>query len=401
MNLHSADHKTQRIAIIIGEESGDMLGAELIDAIRKRLPDAEFIGVAGERMSARGVSSFFPISDVAVMGISAVVARLPVIFRRIRQTVAGIVDAVPDILVIIDSPGFTHTVARRVARKLPDLPIVNYVSPSVWAWKSWRARKMTRYIDHVLALLPFEPAVHRRLGGPPCTYVGHPLIEKRALLMPDGSDRMIAKTPPVLVVLPGSRRSEIDRLLEPFSQAVKYIAETEPGLEVILPSVGHLRDRLESLTRDWPVRPQIVSGEAEKFAAFRRADVALAASGTVTLELALAQVPMVVAYRVEWIGRKFKWLLKIPSIVLANLVIEENVVPEFLDEQSDPRTLADEVLKLLQPGPERRRQLAGFQTLEDKMALPDGMAPSDTAARIVISMLGREPADQDRLDSGT
>ena len=319
-----------------------------------------------------------------------------------RQTVSGILEARPDILVIIDSPAFTHSVAKRVAKKMPDLPIVDYVSPSVWAWKSWRAKQMARFIDHVLALLPFEPAVHRRLGGPPCTYVGHPLIEKQSLLLPAGVDRSLVKNPPVLLVLPGSRHSEIDRLTEAFGDAVSIVRQQYPDIEIILPTVDHLRAKLEQMTANWPVRPKIVAGEVDKFAAFRKADVALAASGTVTLELALAQVPMVVAYRVEWIGRQFKHLLKVPSIVLANLIIEDNVVPEFLDEHSDPQTLADNLLRLLQPGSERDRQLAGFRTLEEKMRLPDGVAPSDKAAGIVIDILNSGKGDpQVRLDNGT
>ncbi|HMB48028.1 MAG TPA: lipid-A-disaccharide synthase [Afifellaceae bacterium] len=396
------DERPVRIAMIVGEESGDRLGAGLIDALAKSLPDADFFGVGGQQMRARGVESLFPISDIAVMGISAVVARLPMIYRRIRQTVRHVVERKPDMLIIIDSPGFTHSVARRVAGKLPDLPVVNYVSPSVWAWKSWRAKQMTRYVDHVLALLPFEPAAHQRLGGPPCTYVGHPLIENQDLLESSGEDRSQVKDPPTLLVLPGSRRSEIDRLAAPFGEAVAMIVKEHPGMEVILPAVDHLAGQLENVTAGWPVRPRIVTGETEKFAAFRRADAALAASGTVTLELALAQVPMVVAYRVEWLGRRFKFLLKIPSIVLANLIIEENVVPEFLDEDSDPRTLADHVLRLLRPGSERNRQLAGFRTLQEKMSLPEGVAPSDKAAGIVVEVLRRPKSRrQRRLESGT
>ncbi len=393
---------TPTIAIVVGEESGDMLGADLIDAIRNIQPAAKFIGVSGERMTARGVESIFPVSEVAVMGISAVIVRLPGIIRRVRQTVEALVAAEPDILVIIDSPGFTHSVAKRVAKRLPSLPIVDYVSPSVWAWKPWRAKQMARFIDHVLALLPFEPEVHRRLGGPPCTYVGHPLIEKRALRPDKPKSPEKIKTPPVLVVLPGSRHSEISRLMEPFGQALGLVRQRFPDLQVILPAVGHLRETIAREAEGWPVRPRIVDGEEAKYAAFRQADVALAASGTVTLELALAQVPMVVAYRVEWIGRVFRPLLKVSSIVLANLVIGRNVVPEFLNGESDPETLADHVVRLLEPGPERRDQLEGFRLLDEKMRLPDGQAPSEKAAGIVIGLLNSgKPGDQVRLDSGT
>ena len=384
MIQQDSSDKALRIAIIVGEESGDRLGADLISAIRKAKPNAEFVGVAGERMQKLGVKSIFPVSDVAVMGYSAVISRLPLVLRRIRETVEHLSHLRPEILVIIDSPGFTHSVARKVAKKLPDLPIINYVSPSVWAWKSYRAKRMTGYIDHVLALLPFEPAVHKRLGGPPCTYVGHPLVEKQAELLNAGKDRSDIGQPPVLVVLPGSRQSEIDRLLQPFGGAVAIVAEAHPDLVVLLPAVSHLEATLRERTSDWRVRPEIVTGEAAKYAAFRQSDVALAASGTVTLELALAHVPMVVAYRVEWALRKLKRFLKVPSIVLANLVIEDNVVPELIDENSDSETLARHVLALMRPGPERERQLGGFRQLDTKMALPGGTAPSERAAQTVL-----------------
>ncbi len=372
------------VAIVVGEESGDKLGADLITAIRKTEPEAQVVGVAGERMKELGVESLFPMSDIAVMGVSAVIARLPLILRRIRQTIDGLYELQPDILVIVDSPGFTHSVARKLSKKMPDLPIINYVSPSVWAWKSYRAKRMAGFIDHVLALLPFEPDVHKRLGGPPCTYVGHPLVENQSHLLDEKKDRSEIGEPPVLVVLPGSRRSEIDRLLQPFGEAVSIVAETHPDLVVLLPAVSHLEDTLRDQTANWKIRPDIIMGETAKYEAFRKSDVALAASGTVTLELAMAHVPMVVAYRVEWPFNRFKFILKVPSVVLANLVIEENVVPELLDEDSSPKKLAEHVLALFRPGPQRERQLAGFRTLDTKMALPNGIAPSEHAAQIVL-----------------
>ncbi|HSG96005.1 MAG TPA: lipid-A-disaccharide synthase, partial [Afifellaceae bacterium] len=250
-----------KVALIVGEESGDQLGAGLIDAIRARVPRAQFIGVAGERMIARGMSTLFPVSDISVMGFAAVIGRLPRIFRHIRRTALDVVAARPDILVIIDSPGFTHSVAERVARRLPDLPIVNYVSPSVWAWKPWRARRMARIMDHVLALLPFEPAVHQRLGGPPCTYVGHPLIERLDELRPAPGERPPLDTEPTLLVLPGSRRSEIRRLMKPFGAALAKLAAARkraghPGLTVLLPAVAHLRDEIAERAASWPVKAE-------------------------------------------------------------------------------------------------------------------------------------------------
>lgn len=373
-----------KIALVVGEESGDQLGAGLIDAIRRLRPGAQFVGLAGERMQARGMTSFFPVADVAVMGFASILRHLPRIVRRGYSAVDAILAARPDVLVIIDSPGFTHAVAKRVARRRPDLPIVNYVSPSVWAWNPGRALRMARYVDHVLALLPFEPAAHARLGGPPCTYVGHPLIEKLDALRPRPGERLPLASGPLLLVLPGSRRTEIARLMQPFGEAVQLIAAARPDVEILLPALPHLRAEIEAGAARWPVRPRLLHGEAEKFAAFRRAHAALAASGTVTLELGLSGVPMVVAYRVDPIARHLKRFLKVPSIVLANLALGEKMIPEFLDEAASPRVLARETLALLSDGPERRAQLDALARLDAAMALPGGEPPSDVAAGIVV-----------------
>ena len=373
-----------RIALVVGEESGDQLGAGLIDALRRMRPDATFMGLAGERMRERGMTSLFPISDVAVMGLGAIVAHLPRIVRRVHQTVAAVIAAEPDALVIIDSPDLTHAVARRVAQRRPDLPIIDYVSPTVWAWRAYRARRMTRYVDHVLALLPFEPEAHRRLGGPPCTYVGHPLVERLDELQPAPGERGPLGERPLLLVLPGSRRTEIDRLMPPFGEALAKIAAARPDVEVLLPAVSHLADEIAARAAAWPVRPKIVLGEAEKFAAFRRAHAALAASGTVTLELGLAGVPMVVAYRVDPVVRLLKPFIKGQSIVLTNLVLGENAVPEFIDDDGPPEVLARETLALLSESEKRRAQVEALQRMAAMTALPDGALPSDKAAAIVI-----------------
>jgi lipid-A-disaccharide synthase len=289
------------------------------------------------------------------MGILPVIKRLPSLIRRVHQTVDAVVAAQPAALVIIDSPDFTHAVAKRVRRHLPDLPIIDYVSPSVWAWRPGRAKRMRAYVDHVLALLPFEPDAHRRLGGPPCTYVGHPLIERLDDLRPSGGERRrLGDGPLELLVLPGSRRSEIARLMEPFGRALGLVtARGSAGISVTLPAVSHLAGEIERAAAAWPIRPRIVLGEAEKLAAFRRAHAALAASGTVTLELALAQVPMVVAYKVSKLEEQLKYVIDVPSIVLANLVPQRDVVPELIQWNCTPEKLADALVSLLGNTPER------------------------------------------------
>ncbi len=381
-----------RVAIVVGEHSGDQLGFKLMQALKERLgPNGvSFTGTAGEAMEREGMTSLFPLSDIAVMGILPVIRRLPSLLRRIREAADAIVAAGPDVLVIVDSPDFTHRVARRVRKALPRLPVVDYVSPSVWAWRPGRARRMRSYIDHVLALLPFEPKAHEDLGGPACTYVGHPLVERLGELRPGPQDAARrAADPPLLLVLPGSRRSEISRLLEPFGQALGKLQEQGLRFELALPAVSHLAGAIREGVAGWPVVPEIVEGEAAKLALFRRARAALAASGTVTLELALSGVPMVVAYRVSKLEEQLKHVINAPSIVLPNLILEANAIPELLQDDADPSRLAAALRPLLWDSPERRTQLAALQRLEGLMTLPDGETPSRLAAEIVLRVTGR------------
>ena len=381
--------KPLSVFIVAGEKSGDDLGGKLIAALKQASSvPITFAGVGGEAMAEQGLQSLFPLEDIAVMGIVAVLARLPKIVQRVYQTVAAVGQAQPDVLVIIDSPDFTHAVAKRVRAKWPKIPVVDYVSPSVWAWRQGRARKMRRYIDHVLALLPFEPAAHQRLGGPPCTYVGHPLIERLASLRPNAAEsaRREAQIPlltPLIVVLPGSRRSEITHLMDDFGKTVALLARRYPHAEFVLPAVAHVEALIVQKMADWPVKPQILRGESAKYAAFRSARAALAASGTVTLELALAQVPTVVAYKVSKFEEPLRYVIKVPSIVLPNLILGENAVPELLQEKCQPALLADALINLIEPTQKRETQIIQLQRLDALMQLPDG-SPAQVAAQIVL-----------------
>ncbi len=386
-----------RVFLIAGEESGDQLGAGLMRELRAREQSIEIAGVGGAAMAREGLASLFPIADIAVMGVLPVLARLPLLMRRIRETAEAALLFAPDVLVIIDSPDFTHRVAKRVRARRPDLPIVDYVSPTVWAWRPGRAAKMRGYIDHVLALLPFEPAAHQRLGGPACTYVGHPLIARLGALTPDEDESRARQSElPLVLVLPGSRRAEATRLLPDFGAALDFLRTSYGAIDVVLPAVPHLEAMIRQGVASWPVAPRIVTGEAEKFAAFRRARVALAASGTVTLELALAGMPQTVAYKVAWIEGFLKYLITVPSIVLPNLILGQNAVPEFLQEACTPERLAASVLSLLRDGPERAAQIAAFGRLKELMRLGPGESPSGRAAGIVIAMArnGRSDGSQ-------
>jgi lipid-A-disaccharide synthase len=386
-----ADTEPLTIWIVSGEESGDQLGAKLMRSLRTRLgaDRVSFGGVGGHAMAKEGLTSLFPLEEISVMGFSAVIARLPSILRHIRFTADAIVKARPDMLIIIDSPDFTHRVAKAVRQRAPQIAIVDYVSPSVWAWRPGRAAKMRAYVDHLLALLPFEPEAHRRLGGPPTTYVGHPLIERLDEIRPVPGERGGKDNGPIrLLVLPGSRRSEVSRLMEPFGAALALLKERSPrSFEVTIPAVSHLAQEIRTQAEGWSVKPRIVEGEAAKWSAFREADAALAASGTVTLELGLSGVPMVVAYRVSKIEEVLKYLIKAPSIVLTNLVLGENVIPELIQWDCTPEKLADALLPLLSDTPERQRQIEAFRRLDELMKIGDEM-PSERAARVVEDVLG-------------
>ncbi|GAB2182825.1 lipid-A-disaccharide synthase [Roseibium sp. LAB1] len=387
--------KMPTICIVAGEESGDQLGSELMKAINERLGlGVRYCGVGGERMTSLGLRSFFEMSDVSVMGLTAVLARLPLIVRRVYQTVNAVIAADPDVLVIVDSPDFTHNVAKRVRKRAPHIPIVGYVSPSVWAWRPGRARKMSVYVDDLLALLPFEPDVHRKLGGPRTHYVGHPLSENASELRPSEGERApVDGDEKFLLVLPGSRRSEIDRLLDDFGATVSRVRDKIPGLKVVLPAVAHLEDRIRQGTAGWPVPVEVVTGLDAKRAAFRKAHAALAASGTVSLELALSGVPMVVAYKVDWFFRRIKELNQIfkfssvDSFVLPNIILGTKAIPEFLDEEVKPVVLADHLVELLKNSPERQQQMEHLHRLDDVMRLPDGHSQRGAAADVVLAAM--------------
>jgi lipid-A-disaccharide synthase len=384
---------TLDVFLVAGEESGDRLGAALMRALRERTGGrVRFEGVGGREMAAEGVTSLYSIDDLPIIGFSAIPRRIPKILRLMRFTAKTVVARRPHVLVVIDSPGFTRGIARRVRAADPAIAIIEYVSPSVWAWRPGRARVMRAYIDHILALLPFEPEVHRRLGGPTCSYVGHPLAAQVGELRPNAEEgRRRLAAPPVLLMLPGSRVGEIERLLPAFAGAVALLRDRIGSLEVVVPTVPHLLVAIRNATAHWPVPPRIVVEAAEKQAAFRIARAALAKSGTVTLELALAGVPMVAAYKVSTleyyaVGRGI--LKRLPSIILTNLLLGENVVPELLQHDCTAEQLAEALLPLFGDTPERLRQIEAFSRLDAIMEIGSS-APAARAADIVLDAARR------------
>jgi lipid-A-disaccharide synthase len=376
--------------LIAGEHSGDILGGKLMEALNAgRRGRIRYLGVGGHAMAARGLVSQLPLEEMAVMGLGAILSRLPLLLRRISSTARSAVAAQPSAVVIIDSPEFTHPIARRIRKRRPDIPIIDYVSPSVWAWRPGRARRMRPYIDHVLGLWPFEPAVHERLGGPPCSFVGHPLIERHpwlAALDPAPLATRLGLMPgrPVLVVLPGSRSSEVTRHMQPFGATLAKLKSLGRDFELIVPVVPSVRALVEQQLSEWPVRPHLVEGDDDKFRAFKLATAALAASGTVTLELALAGTPMVVGYRADpVIAAIAQRLITAHSAVLPNLILGENVFPEFIQERCTPANLAEALEPLLADSSGRARQRAALAKIPAALQVA-GQSPSEAAAAIVL-----------------
>ena len=387
-----------RLGVIAGEASGDALALRFLAALRERLGERpiELCGVGDHGLPEAGLKSLFPQADIAVMGFGPVIARLPLLLRRMEDAARGIAAFEPDLLLTIDSPDFCLRVAKKVRARAPSIPIVHWVCPSVWAWRSGRARRMAPHVDRILALLPFEPAALARLHGPETVYVGHPLMERLAEMRPDAGEqcRRDDTERPTILILPGSRRSEIHHLMPVFGEAVAKVAAATPGARFVLPAVQRLQPMIDEAVARWPVAPEIVTGEAAKLAAFRGARAALAASGTVTLELALSQVPTVAAYRgANWEAFLARRLVKLPSVILPNLILGRSIVPEFIQEEASAEALSGHLLAAMARGDKRREQLDGFAEVETIMrsAGPSPAANAVAAAlELVASRKGRE-----------
>lgn len=380
--------KNIKIAIVAGEESGDLLGADLIEVLKKKISgQIELIGVGGQHLEKFGLKSLFDPEDIALMGITAVLKQLPKLYSHIKKLAQFLVDQNPDCLIIIDSPDFTHRVAKRVRALNPSIPIIKYIAPSVWAWRPQRAKEMRSYIDHVLVILPFEPKVMEMLDGPPSTYVGHRLLSSasindvrqfRQTRVTDGKKHVI--------ILPGSRRSEVRALMPDFGRAVNELSQRADNVRFILPTLPKIEKEVRQLVSEWAVKPDIVVGDVEKWQAFKQSDVALAASGTVSLELALCNIPTVLAYRADWFS-KMVVLPKITiwSAALPNIIADEPIVPEYFNEYIKVGMLARQVERHMHDGPAQNAQLLGFKKIYNimKTEQPSG----EIAANVIINFL--------------
>lgn len=393
----TASRSPLKLAIIAGEPSGDLLGADLITALRARQSTGvvELVGVGGDAMAAQGLHSLFDYHDLSIVGISAIVAQLPKLLSRIRQTTNAIVEAAPDMLIIIDSPAFSHRVAKRVRKRLPALPVVNYVCPSVWAWRPQRAAEMNAYVDHILSILPFEAEIVSRLGGPPLTYVGHRLASDPSMHAASSRQkerRSVSRNRnepvsvhPLCLVLPGSRGGETRRLLPDFAGVVHRLAERMPNVRFHIPTLPRLEKSVREATADWTVPVEITTSSEDKWQAFSEADVALAASGTVLLELSLAGVPCISTYKLDALAKPFMYKITAWTVALPNFIADYPIISEYINENIRPGLIARRLERLLHRSTEREEMLSGFDQVRD--AMQTDRPPAEIAADVVSDIL--------------
>lgn len=378
------------VYLIAGEPSGDVLGGRLMQALQSLAGDAgvRFSGVGGPLMSAAGLDSLFPMDELAVMGLSEVLPRLPNILKRIRETEVDIRARKPDVIVTIDAPDFCFRVAKRLHGF--DVPIVHYVAPSVWAWRPGRAKKVARLVDHVMCLLPFEPPFFEK-AGVAATFVGHSILESGAGLgkgLDFRNRHGIGTNEKILLVLPGSRMGEVSRLIDIFGETVKRtIASTGP-CRIVIPTVAGVAAIVRQKTAQWD-NVLVLEGDVEKYDAFAAADAALAASGTVSLELAMAGVPSLIAYRLSPLtGFIARQLIRVKYASIINLILDKPAVPEFLQENCTVARLTPALIALLQSDTERKRQSGDIATALAALRAGDD-APSTAAARLVMQTAQR------------
>ncbi len=380
------------VYLVAGEASGDVLGARLMAALAAARPQLEFAGVGGPRMMLEGLASLFPMEELALMGLAEVLPRLLSVRRRLRETAADIARRRPDVVVTIDSPGFTLRLLRRI-RPL-GIPRAHYVAPQAWAWREGRVRKFPGLWESLLCLLPFEPAFFAG-HGLPARFVGHPVLESGAD-RGDGARFLalhgLAPTARVLVMMPGSRRSEVARHLPVFGAALGRLARRVPGLVPVMPVNADLAPLVGAAVADWPLRPLLLSDAGTKYDAFAAAAAALTKSGTSTLELALAGVPMVVTYRFHPLTAALaRRLVRVRYASILNLLAERAVVPELLQEHATGEEIAAALLPLLEGERAAAAQREAFAPLLARLRAPEGM-PSQAAAAAVLALLAQAPA---------
>jgi lipid-A-disaccharide synthase len=374
-----------RVFIIAGEVSGDKLGGALMAGLHG-LADVTFDGVGGPMMQEQGLSSRFPMDELSVMGLAEILPKYKALKARVHEMAQAVIIAKPDVLVTIDSPDFCLRVAKLVKAQ-SNIPTVHYVAPTVWAWRSGRAAKMAKFIDHVLALFPFEPP-YMQAAGMTCDFVGHPVVAEQ--IATDAEAQAFRDkygvTGPLVMALPGSRKGEVTRLSDRFGDALGQVAAIHPNATFVVPCAGPVTSLVRELTQSWPVTPLLIPAQATatKRAVFKAADVALAASGTVSLELAANDTPMVIGYDMAWLSRLIiSRMLKVDTVTLVNLVSDTRVIPEFVGKNCNANDMAAALLDVLEKPTDQRDAM---KLTMDRLGL-GGEAPGLRAARSVLAAI--------------
>ena len=379
--------------LIAGEPSGDSLGARLMEALKRNDKQAQFFGLGGDSMQEQGLKSLFNITELAVMGLAEVIPSIPRILNRIKQTVADIQAVKPDVIITIDSWSFCARIHKKIRKLKLGIPQVHYVAPQVWAWKKKRARTMYKYIDLLLTLFPHEPKYFTpyKLDT---VFVGHPVIESAIV---NGKNKgvfrkehNIKEEQKLMLVLPGSRHNEVERLLPDFLEVVKKMQAKHPEFVYAIPTVSTVADKVKNMVKASGLPVMVVEGEQERHNAFQDADVAIAASGTVALELAIVGVPHIVAYKVpkltEWIARHF---IHIEFINLTNILLGREFVPELLQESCNPENIMAYIEQFLGQKTLYKRQIEGFEKLRVKLGMGE-QTPSDNACKAIMELTAKQ-----------
>lgn len=381
-----------KIYLIAGEPSGDLLGSRLMRAMLAKNPEVEFFGIGGETMQREGLKSLFDISELSVMGLFEVLPSLPKILKRFSQTIAEIEKIKPDVVITIDSWSFSSRIHKLLRRKKLNIPQVHYVAPQVWAWKKKRAKTMHKYIDHLLTLFPYEPKYFTP-HGLDTTFVGHPVIES-SILWANGNDFRVRynidENARIMAVLPGSRHTEVSRLLPVFLNVVRKLKEKHPEFCFVIPTVHTVEDRVKAMVEDSKLPIIIVNNESDRHDAFCASEVAIAASGTVALELAIVDVPHIIAYKLSamsaWLARRF---LKIQFVNLSNILLGREIIPELLQENCNEDKILYNVEELLKKQSLYERQKEGFIKVKEALGLGE-QTPSSNVCDIVFDLIKKK-----------
>jgi lipid-A-disaccharide synthase len=384
---------TPLIFLVAGEPSGDVLGARLMAGLKEATGGrVRFAGIGGERMIAEGLDSLFPMDELTLFGLAELLPKLPNILRRINLTVETVLEMKPDAVVTIDAPDFCFRVAKKVRKAAPSIKLIHYVAPTVWAWRPGRAKKIAAFLDHLLVLLPFEPPYFEKVGLA-ATFVGHSIVEAGVEQGDAAAFRArhgIAPETRLLTVLPGSRRSEIKLLLPDFGHTLSILAQRHPDLRVVVPTVGKVAGAVRAAAANWPLAPIVVEGDVKKYSAFAASTAALAASGTVALELALARLPAIIAYRVHPIThRLYSRLIRVKYANLVNIMQDRMLVPEYLQGDCAPDRLAEGVDRLLSDSAARQFQIDGVAEVARWLGQGEEKPPSRRAADAVLAVIDR------------